>query len=94
MPGHQKLIGLFQAYTSHEKVERSVALLQPRMQNELPIQLLPTISCGVRKVVILDGRVPHSILLELLTDEGLGTLVKGDKKKTAKQEETKQEVNL
>lgn len=52
------------------------------------------ISWGVRKVVILDGRVPHSILLELLTDEGLGTLVKGDKKKTAKQEETKQEVKL
>ena len=29
---------------------------------------------GVNKVVILDGRVPHSILLEILTDEGAGTM--------------------
>ena len=31
--------------------------------------------CGVRKVFILDGRVPHSILLEMLTDEGSGTMM-------------------
>jgi len=31
------------------------------------------ISRGVRNVVIMDGRVPHSILMELLTDEGAGT---------------------
>ena len=37
------------------------------------------LSCGVRNVVIMDGRVPHSILMELLTDEGAGTMVsKGD----------------
>ena len=36
------------------------------------------ISDGVKQVVIMDGRVPHSILMELLTDEGAGTLVKGD----------------
>jgi acetylglutamate kinase len=29
---------------------------------------------GVKKVFIIDGRVPHSILMELLTDEGLGTM--------------------
>ena len=28
---------------------------------------------GVKNVVIMDGRVPHSILMELLTDEGAGT---------------------
>ncbi|HJJ35898.1 MAG TPA: acetylglutamate kinase, partial [Methanocorpusculum sp.] len=45
--------------------------------------MVPKVECcieaiehGVRKVVILDGRVPHAILLELLTDEGSGTLVK------------------
>jgi len=32
---------------------------------------------GVKKVIIMDGRVPHSILMELLTDEGAGTMVKG-----------------
>ena len=29
---------------------------------------------GVNKVIIMDGRVPHSILIELLTDEGAGTM--------------------
>jgi len=30
---------------------------------------------GVEGVVILDGKVPHAVLLELLTDHGAGTLV-------------------
>lgn len=30
---------------------------------------------GVKRVFIIDGRVPHSILIEILTDEGLGTMV-------------------
>ena len=29
---------------------------------------------GVRKVFIIDGRVDHSILIETLTDEGIGTM--------------------
>ena len=28
----------------------------------------------VKKAFIIDGRVPHSILMELLTDEGMGTM--------------------
>ena len=36
--------------------------------------------CGVKKVFILDGRVPRSILLEMLTDEGSGTMMVGEKK--------------
>ncbi len=43
--------------------------------------MIPKIECcvdalseGVKKVFILDGRVPHSIIMELLTDEGLGTM--------------------
>lgn len=46
--------------------------------------MIPKVECcieaiekGVRRVTILDGRVPHAVLLELLTDEGAGTLVKG-----------------
>jgi acetylglutamate kinase len=31
---------------------------------------------GVRSVHIIDGRVEHSLLLEILTDEGVGTLIK------------------
>ncbi len=44
--------------------------------------MIPKIDCciesirqGVGKVFILDGRVPHSILIEILTDEGIGTMV-------------------
>lgn len=29
---------------------------------------------GAKKAFIIDGRVPHSILMELLTDEGMGTM--------------------
>ena len=46
--------------------------------------MIPKVICciealhkGVENVVIMDGRVPHAILLELLTDEGAGTMVKG-----------------
>lgn len=46
--------------------------------------MIPKVECcvdaimkGVRKVIIMDGRVPHSILMEILTDEGAGTMVKG-----------------
>lgn len=43
--------------------------------------MIPKVECcieairrGVKKVFILDGRVPHSILIEMLTDEGIGTM--------------------
>ena len=36
---------------------------------------LDAIARGVRKVIIMDGRVPHSLLIETLTDEGAGTMV-------------------
>lgn len=49
--------------------------------------MIPKVDCcieainrGVKKVIIMDGRVPHSILMELLTDEGAGTMVVGDNK--------------
>lgn len=29
---------------------------------------------GVNKVFVIDGRIPHSILIEILTDEGIGTM--------------------
>ncbi len=47
--------------------------------------MIPKVDCcidaithGVQKVIIMDGRVPHSILMELLTNEGAGTMVVGD----------------
>ena len=32
------------------------------------------INWGVKKVFIIDGRIPHAILIETLTDEGIGTM--------------------
>ena len=44
--------------------------------------MIPKVECciealnhGVDNVIIMDGRIPHSILMELLTDEGAGTMV-------------------
>ncbi|MBE6700903.1 MAG: acetylglutamate kinase [Ruminococcaceae bacterium] len=51
--------------------------------------MIPKVECcidainrGVKKVFIMDGRLPHAILIETLTDEGAGTMVvrKKDKK--------------
>jgi len=36
---------------------------------------LDALSGGVKSTHILDGRVPHSILLEIFTDKGIGTMV-------------------
>lgn len=37
---------------------------------------LDAVKCGVNSSHIIDGRVPHAVLLEILTDEGVGTLIK------------------
>jgi acetylglutamate kinase len=34
------------------------------------------VDAGVATAHIIDGRVPHALLIELLTDEGIGTMVK------------------
>ena len=35
---------------------------------------MEALNMGVKKVFIIDGRIPHSILIETLTDEGIGTM--------------------
>ncbi len=49
--------------------------------------MIPKVDCcieaigkGVKNVIIMDGRIPHSILMELLTDEGAGTMVMEERK--------------
>ena len=46
--------------------------------------MIPKVNCsieairrGVGKVFIIDGRIPHAILIETLTDEGIGTMFLG-----------------
>jgi acetylglutamate kinase len=47
--------------------------------------MIPKVDCcslaldgGVKKAHILDGRVPHALLIELFSDEGIGTMLQGD----------------
>ena len=55
----------------------------PRLMRDGVISggMIPKVNCcieairrGVHKVFIIDGRIPHSILIETLTDEGIGTM--------------------
>ncbi len=55
----------------------------PQLEREGIISggMIPKVECcieairrGVKKVFIIDGRVPHAILIEVLTDEGVGTM--------------------
>ena len=59
---------------------------QLKQQGVISGGMIPKIDCciealreGVENVIIMDGRVPHSILMEILTDEGAGTMVTGGK---------------
>ena len=43
---------------------------------------MEAISGGVERVQIIDGRIPHSILIELLSDQGIGTMLRRDETST------------
>ena len=58
--------------------------------------MIPKVDCciqalkkGVKNVVIMDGRVPHSILMELLTNEGAGTMFSDKRDLTIKEKDEK-----
>ncbi len=42
----------------------------PKVENALA-----ALAAGVRKVHVIDGRLEHALLLEIFTDEGVGTMV-------------------
>ncbi|WP_417795249.1 acetylglutamate kinase [Terasakiella pusilla] len=50
------------------KIETCLAAVEPHEGNP-----------GVNAAVILDGRVPHAVLLEIFTEHGAGTLIRGPK---------------
>jgi acetylglutamate kinase len=44
--------------------------------------MIPKVDCcilaldgGVKNATIIDGRLPHALLIELFTDEGIGTMI-------------------
>ena len=52
-----------------------------KKQNIIKGGMIPKIDCcveavrrGVKRTHIIDGRIPHSLLIEMLTDEGIGTM--------------------
>jgi acetylglutamate kinase len=60
-------------------IDQAVQLFE---QNVIAGGMIPKVECcidaihrGVESAIIMDGRVPHSILMEILTDEGAGTMV-------------------
>ena len=67
---------------SHVTVEQTKELIA---QGVISDGMIPKVECcinaiedGVSKVFIIDGRVPHSILIETLTDKGIGTMFQGE----------------
>ena len=59
---------------------------QLRAEGVISGGMIPKVECcidavkkGVHRVTILDGRVPHALLIETLTDEGAGTMIVADK---------------
>lgn len=68
---------------SHITIEETKALIEKGIISE---GMIPKVDCctnavkkGVRRVFIIDGRIPHSILIETLTDEGIGTMFEEEK---------------
>ena len=65
-----------------------IALTYPLIEKGIISEgMIPKVECctnaikkGVKRVFIIDGRVPHSILIETLTDEGVGTMFVQEKK--------------
>jgi acetylglutamate kinase len=64
---------------SHLKVGQVAGLKQAGIIDKGMIpkvdSAVAAIQAGVRKVSFVDGRVPHAVLLEIFTDEGVGTIV-------------------
>jgi acetylglutamate kinase len=48
---------------------------------------LAAVRGGVPQAHVLDGRLPHAILLEIFTDSGIGTMVLPDRSRTAQRDE-------
>lgn len=81
------IVGLLRDKDDESTLISSVCVSEaPQLQREGIISggMIPKIECcveairqGVSKVFIIDGRVPHALLIETLTDEGIGTMLYG-----------------
>ncbi|EAK1046836.1 acetylglutamate kinase [Campylobacter upsaliensis] len=77
------IAGLYRNYEDKNSLISKISLSEAKellssLQGDMLVKLRSCIDAcesGVKKVHILDGRVKHSLLLEIFTDEGIGTLV-------------------
>jgi len=77
--------GVLEDVSNPDSIIRNIQLNEvPELKNQGVISggMIPKIDCcveavrrGVEKTNIIDGRIPHSVLLELLTDLGTGTMI-------------------
>ncbi len=79
------IAGILRDYRDPSTLIRSLSLSEARelmQQGIVSGGMIPKVQCcvrslaqGVKAAHILDGRVPHSILLEVFTDSGIGTMI-------------------
>ncbi|EHE0557991.1 acetylglutamate kinase [Campylobacter upsaliensis] len=77
------IAGLYRNYEDKSSLISKISLSEAKellgsLQGGMLVKLRSCIDAcesGVKKVHILDGRMKHSLLLEIFTDEGIGTLV-------------------
>jgi acetylglutamate kinase len=69
-PVNLDLVASITAAELAEMLPRLSAGMIPKMD-----ACLRAVDAGVRSATVIDGRIPHSLLLELLTDQGIGTMV-------------------
>ncbi|MHB1126629.1 MAG: acetylglutamate kinase [Bacillota bacterium] len=77
--------GIFEEYGNQDTLISSLAISKVAdliSRGIINGGMIPKVQCciqaleaGVAKTHIIDGRIPHSILLEIFTDEGIGTMV-------------------
>ncbi len=83
--------GLYANWPASEDVISSLTVselrvLLPKLSGGMIPKMLACLAAvdgGVREVHVIDGRKPHSILLEVFTDGGVGTMVTADKQSGA-----------
>ncbi|PFG16492.1 N-acetylglutamate kinase [Propionicimonas paludicola] len=76
--------GLYADWPNSTEVIRQIStseleLLLPSLASGMIPKMeacLKAVQAGVPKATVIDGRVPHSLLLEMFTDEGIGTMVR------------------
>ncbi|HEX5017921.1 MAG TPA: acetylglutamate kinase [Actinomycetes bacterium] len=72
-PDTSRVISMLTATQLKQLIPSAAAGMIPKLT-----ACLQAVDSGVPQAHILDGRVPHAMLLEIFTDEGLGTLVVAD----------------